>query len=282
MNAGLLIVSLALSAELPSWLLGAWTRDWIERKGVRTSVFDVHYLQTPTIFGDVRFPIDRPKFPRATSFADLTDSELRSLTRQRGFTGRTTVTGDMSMWHHEIDFQPDDGSPDIGRIERINDSTMYEHALDSSYVESWRSVSRGGGRFLVVRVERDARLERTLIVVGDQFLYVRNRAKDLPVAESLDSLIVATRATRAQIIAYLDCEFSTGRVRGGALPWQIEHSTLPWREGRHLDFVDGIAVPVAADSVVPRVTSPGRWSVPVNTLPRAELRALFPSREPSQ
>jgi hypothetical protein len=73
MSTGLLIVWLALAAELPPWLLGAWTRDWIERKGVRTSVFDVHYLQTPTIFGDVRFPIGRPKFPRATSFADALD-----------------------------------------------------------------------------------------------------------------------------------------------------------------------------------------------------------------
>ena len=276
MNTGLLIFALVLSAELPPWLLGAWTRDWIERKGVRTSAFDVHYLQTPSIFGDVRFPIDRARFPRATSFADLTDSELHSLTRQRGFAGRTTVAGDTSTWHHEIDFQPADGSPDIGRIERIDDSTMYEHALDSSYVESWKSVSRGEGRFLVVRVERDARLERTLIVVGDDFLYVRNRAKNLPVAPSLDSLIVATRATRAQIIAYLDCELSTGRVRGGSVPWQIEHSTLPWREDKRLDFVDGITVPAAADSLVPRVASPGRWSVPVNTLARAELLALFP------
>jgi len=221
MNTGLVIVWLALAVELPPWLLGVWTRDWMEWKGVRTSVLDVHYLQTPTIFGDVRIPIDRPKFPRATSFADLTDSELRSLTRQLGYAGRTTVTGDTSTWHEEIEFQPDDGSPDMGRLERVNDSTMYEHALDSSYVESWRSVSRGEGRFLVVCVERDARLERTLIVVGNQFLYVRNRAKDLPVAESLDSLIITTRATRAQIIAYLDCEFSTGRVRGRAVPWQI-------------------------------------------------------------
>ena len=142
-------------------------------------------------------------------------------------------------------------------------------------------VARGDGRFLVVRVENGARLDRTLIVVGDHFLYVRNRAKDLPVAPSLDSLIATTRATRAQIIAYLDCEFSTGRVRGGSAPWVIERSTLPWREGRHLDFADGIAVSARVDSLVPRVPRPassGRWSVPVNTLGRAELLALFPPR----
>ena len=153
MNAGLLIFALALSAQLPSWLLGAWTRDWIERKGVRTSPFDVHYLQTPSLFGDMRIPRDRPVFSHANSFADLTNEQLRALTRQRGFTGRTAVTGDTSTWHHEIDFQPDDGSADIGRIERVNDSTMYEHALDSSYVESWRSVSRAELRALFPSLE---------------------------------------------------------------------------------------------------------------------------------
>ena len=30
----------------------------------------------------------------------------------------------------------------------------------------------------------------------------------------------------------------------------VRSSTLPWREGRHLDFVDGLTVPAAADSVV--------------------------------
>jgi len=55
---------------------------------------------------------------------------------------------------------------------------LYEHALDSSYVESWQSVSNGDGRFLVLRIERAGRLDRTLFVAGDHFLYVRNRAKD--------------------------------------------------------------------------------------------------------
>jgi hypothetical protein len=154
---------------------------------------------------------------------------------------------------------------------------MYEHALDSSYVESWRSIDGGEGRFLAVRVERSGRLDRVLLVAGDHFVYVRNRGKDLPIAASLDSLIAATRATRAQIVVYLDCEFSVGRVRGGARPWEIQQSTLPWREGMHLDFADSVGVNDAT-GLVPRVAATERWSVPMNTFSRAELVALFPSR----
>lgn len=265
------------SASLPPWLIGRWTREWIERRGVRSSTSTVHYLQTPSLFADVRFPNDRPSFAHAKSFADLSDAELRVLARQRGFAGRTTTAGDTATWHHEIDFQPSDTSADIGRLERVGDSGMYEHALDSSYVESWKSVARGDGRFLAVRVERAGRLERTLLVVGDHFLYVRNRAKDLPAAPSIDSLIVATHATRAQIIEFLDCELSVGRVRGGSVPWAIERSTLPWLEGRPLAFADEVAVSSPA-AFGPRTASSDRWSLPVNTLTAADLATLFPQQ----
>ena len=264
-------------ADVPASLQGVWTREWIERLGVRTNTFDVHYLQTPSHFADVRFPLQRGVSSRAASFADLTDEELRRLAKQRGFTGRTTLDGAISTWHHEIDFQPPDGSDDIGRIERGDEMHMFEHALDSSYVESWRKVNNGEGRFLAVRVERGGRLDRTLLIAGDYFLFVRNRVRDLPSAPSLDSLIATTHATRAEIIAFLDCEFSAGRVRGGRVPWEIEKSTLPWMEGKGLAFIGDIEVASGNDVLRPRQASEDVWSVPVNTMPRAAIDSLFAS-----
>ena len=266
---------------LPSWLLGTWTREWINRRGTESNTLDVHYLQTPSIFADVRFPRDRGDFSHARSFDDLSDEELSQLARQRGFTGHTTVDGLISTWHHELDFQPPDSSADIGRIARNGADAMFEHALDSSYTESWKSTSAGANTFLVVRIERAGRLQSTLIVTGDDFVYVRNRAKDLPSAPSLDSLIASTQATRAQIIEYLDCEFSVGRVRGGTIPWEIQHSTLPWREKQRLDFVDGIMVAAeSATLLVPRAPIADSWSVPVNTISRGDLLTLFVARKP--
>jgi hypothetical protein len=263
------------TTHVPAWLTGVWSREWIDRHGTRTSAFDVHYLQTPSAFADLRIPRERATLAHSKSFADLTDPELLLLARQRGFTGTTTVAGDQATWHHEIDFQPPDSSPDIGRVERVNDAHMLEHALDGSYVESWRSTDGGDARFLALRIERGGRLERALVIVGDHFLYVRNRQRDLPAAESLDSLIATTGATRAQIIAYLDCEFSVGLVGTGSVPWEIQQSTLPWREGRHLEFVDSIA----ASGGAPRLLAPGArgelFSMPVNTFPKGELERMF-------
>lgn len=259
----------------PAWLRGAWTRDWIEVRGLRSSRFAVHYLQAPRLFADMRIPIQRPALPNATSFADLSDADLAMLAQQRGFAGWASASADTFTWHHEIDFQPSDGTPDIGRVEPVEPSRWYEHALDSSYVESWRSMASDDTTVLVIRGERAGRLDQTLLVVGDYFLYVRNRSINLPEAPSLDSLIARTHAGREQIIAYLDCEFSWGHVRGGVRPWQVEASTLPWNEGHSLPFVSAVAI--TPDSTSPLVRVPGlRWSVPTNTLSKTQLAALFP------
>jgi hypothetical protein len=152
---------------------------------------------------------------------------------------------------------------------------MHEHGLDGSYIESWKSTSGGNGHFLVIRVEHAGRLLRTLVVVGNQFVYVRNRAIDLPAATSFETLIDSTKASRAQIEEYLDCEFSVGRVRGGSVPWEIEQSTLPWREGRHLDFVEEIAAVEGGAGLAPRAVGDDEWTVPVNTLIAREIGELF-------
>ena len=259
----------------PTWMLGVWTREWIERKGTRSSPLDVHYLQTPDFFADVRIPHDRPAFANAASFADLTDADLLLLAKQKGFTGHVRAAGDTITWQHEIDFQPPDGDADIGRVERIGSGRMYEHALDRSYVESWKSVATGESAFLVIRSTRARRLERLLLVVDDHFLYVRNREKDLPNAVSLDSLIHATHASRATIIAFLDCEFSTGRVRAGSVPWEIQSSTLPWNTGRRLAIVDSIAVMPDSSQVRISAASTTQWSVSTNTLSKAALTTIF-------
>jgi hypothetical protein len=265
------------TGELPSWLLGVWSREWIERQGVQTSTYTVRYLQTPLLFGDVRVPINRPKLLEAASFADLTDGELGILATQRGFIGHTTVENLTSTWHHEVDFQPPNPDADIGRIERVGKGRMYEKAVDSSFTELWWSLSSGDDRFLAVRVERAGRLDRILLVAGDYFFYGRNRAKDLPAAVSLDALIATTRATRGEIIAYLDCELSVGRIRGGSMPWEIQYSTLPWREARQLDFVDRIRAGGSIGGLAPRAEAGETWTVPVNTLNSEDLVVLFPA-----
>jgi hypothetical protein len=266
------------AAAVPEWLRGVWTREWIQEGKAQSNTLDVFYLQTPTYFADVRLPKDRPRFPNVKSFADLTDQQLRLLARQNGFTGLTTTSGPVATWNHDIQFQPSDGAPDRGRLQRIAPTRMHEHGLDGSYIESWRSTTGGNGQFLVIRVTHTGRLLRTLVVVGNQFVYVRNRAKDLPAAASFEALFDLTAASRAQIEEYLDCEFSVGRVRGGSVPWEIQHSTLPWREGHHLEFVDEVGAAEGQTELAPRAASNDEWTVPVNTLTAREIGDLFGRR----
>lgn len=262
------------ATELPAWLSGTWTRDWIRVGGVTTSTLTVRYLQTPYWFGDVRIPTDRPRIA-AGSLAELGDAELASLAKQRGFFGYTTVAGDVATWHHEIDYQASDGTPDTSRVERLGASSMLEHGLDGSFVERWWRLASGDGKFLAVRVTRAGRLDRMLVVAGDHFLYARNRASDLPAARSLTEL--AAGASREQLLAYLDCELSHGSVRGGGAPWQIERSTLPWREGAHLAFVDDLSVD-AAGALAARAAAGETWTIPMSTMTPDDLRVLFPAR----
>jgi hypothetical protein len=268
------------TAQLPTWLWGEWSRDWILEGKVKSNTLNVHYLQTPTYFADIRIPKDRSQISTAQSFADLTDQQLRLLAGQNGFTGRTTMAGIVATWHEDVAFQPSNGTPDKGRLQRIPPDRMHEHGLDGSYIESWRYLTDGKGRFLVIRVEHSGRLLRTLVVVGNQFVYVRNRAKDLPTAPSFDALIEATNATREQVVEYLDCEFSVGRVRGGSVPWEIEQSTLPWREGRRLDFVEQMSVSDGGAGLVPRAVGDDQWTVPVNTLSPREIKAFGRDSKP--
>jgi hypothetical protein len=262
-------------AQLPRWLWGEWSRDWILRGTVKSSALDVHYLQTPTYFADMRIHKLRSGISTAQSFADLTDQQLRSLAAQIAFTGRTTLAGPVATWSHEIAFQPSDGTSDTGRLQRVPPERMHEQGLDDAYTESWRRVSGGKGPFLVIRVEHSGRLLRTLVVVGSNFVYVRNRVKDLPIAPSFEALIEAKNVTREQIVEYLNCEFSVGRVRGGSVPWEIQHSTLPWRAGHHLDFVEQMSVSERGTAVLPRADGDDQWTVPVNTFSPREIKALF-------
>lgn len=275
------------ASPVPAWLTGAWERLWVIEDGKPPDrSVDVRNIQTPTLFGDCRIPKDRPRFPRATSLRDLSDRELETLYPQEGFSGFTTVEGVIATWHHEIDYQPPDGSVDIGRIVLAGGRNMFEHGVQAEYTEHWWRLETGEDYFLGVKVMRclpdgTQRIHQILSVAGDHFIYARNRPFDLPMAASLSALIEDTHADRDQILAYLDCEVSHGFVLGGRQPWQIQFSTLPFRQGERLAFADDIhvdpktgALSLAADGADLVA------SFPVNTLGIEDLLVLFPPTKP--
>ena len=264
----------------PPWFVGAWKREWMRPRGepaLETSI--VRDLQTPSVFGSVRIALDRPAFVGANSFADLDDAQLAVLLTQRGgFAGTASFVGEnatsIATWNHEIDFQPRNGV-DAARLTQTGPTTVLEESLDGTFDELWQSVPGGEGNCLGLKITRAGRVERMLIVVGDHFVYARNRTRDLPDAQSLTELVATTHATRAQIIEMLDCELSYGLVRSGRVAWEVRLSTLPWREGRVLEFASEVVI---GPTVIPRPRAPriGEvWTVPVNTMTQEDLTAMF-------
>lgn len=269
---------------VPSWLTASWQRLWVidNDQGPPKNTVNVRNIQTPTLFGDCRVPKDRPRYPDAKSLADLTDDELKTLYAQEGFSGYTTNDGLIITWHHEIDYQPPDGSIDIGRFEILGGRNVFEHGVQSSYLEHWWRLEEPGLYFLGVKILRtisssQQRVHEILSVAGDHFIYARNRAADLPMASSMADLIQKEKYSREQILAALDLEVSHGFVVGGRVPWEVQFSTLPFKEGKSLGFASRIAVDPGTGELSPREQTPDLvWSFLINTLDVEDLLVLFP------
>ena len=263
-----------VTTEAPAWFRGAWKLEWEAAKGQPRSAHRiVRDLQTPAMFGSFRMNLDRPAFSGVKSFEDLDDAQLAILLRQRGgFAGTATFKGDVALWDHEIDFQPPD-TADTAHLKQLTATTVLEESPEGGR-ELWWSMSSGDGKYLAIKVATGKRTERILVVVGDHFVYARNRARDLPRADSLVALATQTTATRAQIIELLDCEVSYGTVRSGRVPWEVRFSTLPWLESKSLEPARSIVID-ASGAPSPRTPTPG-WSLVINTFDPQDLVVLFP------
>ena len=270
------------NVPVPAWLVAAWERLYVLNNGVPDRSVNVRNIQTPTLFGDCRIPKDRPAFPHATSLRDLSDAELETLYPQEGFSGFTSVEGYIVTWHHEIDYQPPDGTIDIGRVDFTGGRSMFEYGVQATYTEHWWNLASGDGCYFGARVVKRRpggdRVWEILSVNGDHFIYARNRLENLPMASSLADLIKSTHATRDQILAWLDCEVSHGFVEGGSQPWEIQFSTLPYRTGKRCSFIDRIVVDPKTGAVSGLAEPDEVWSFPVNTLVLDDLLILFPTR----
>jgi hypothetical protein len=229
-------------APVPDAYLGVWNRTLLETAGGRDERSQVWWLQTPRWHADLRIPAGRPDFSGVNRLADCDDAQLAWLARQQGFCGVTQVDGDDCTWHRQLDFQPANGSRDIGRM-IFDGERVIETGVESDYLEIWERLplSRGGTAALELVVERGELPSRPawLFVAGDCFMFVRGRALPPPSAVDLSSLIAQARPSQTQLLDWLNVEISFGH-RSGATPWRIEHSTLPFREGKTVTLAGAI------------------------------------------
>lgn len=233
--------------QAPNWLVGLWRRESIEmRDGTLDRTTRVFWGQTRNLFVDIRIPSDRPAPPGGRGFEDFTLEELGQIAEQHAFAGHVAVDGDRCTWHRCIDYQPNTGRPDTGRL-RLEGDILHEQGdaesvIGMDYHEVYRREIRGEERRLALRLdgcegapfgERPAG-DAILVVLDDRFMFARTRPCDLGPADTLHELVQRADGDRASIEACLDCEVSIGRLGKDDRAWRIELSTLPWREGERL------------------------------------------------
>lgn len=229
-------------AAVPAWMRGLWRRRSLTYPDGRCdTTTQVYWLQTESAFADIRIHADRPDLRACGRLDALGDTDLRALARQAGFAGWTELSGDRCRWHREIDYQPASGITDEGILRR-GDGVLIEEGVHEPYVEVWEANPYGTGLTeTIIRHNAPAGQPRQVLVAhGDAFMYVRDRLVHMPPAPSLEALLDATAPVAARR-SLLDCEISFGLRAGGALPWEIRLSTLPFLEGSRLS--DRVRVP---------------------------------------
>ncbi|MDP2962176.1 MAG: hypothetical protein Q8N54_05400 [Sulfurimicrobium sp.] len=226
---------------VPERFLGVWQRISMEAKGKPADTTTrVYWIQTSALQADLRIPAGRPDFSGKTALAECSSDDLLWLAQQQGIAGMTLAGGELLHRRRQVDYQPTRGRDNTHRM-RFEGELLVEENMHGSVVEKWRRLAGVEGGVITLRLleeaEADGRIvprKGYLLVVGDYFLFVRDRPEFTRQSASLEDLFEAQDLERDDMVPFLDCEFSFGRRNGGTQPWIIELSTLPYREGKPL------------------------------------------------
>jgi allophanate hydrolase len=219
---------------------GLWTRSLIVfPDGRRDAATVVTWLQSVTLFADLRQPPGLAGRPFAACRDALTAQDCLALAQQQGFSGRFEPREAGFEWVRCIDYQPPQPLPDIGRL-FWQDGILVEQGLATEYTEHWHRESApiSVSGFWLSDPARG--VSGCLLRVDNRFAYVRGRAEAIA-GETLAAL-VSGAATLQRMQALVDCEISFGDLQS----WRITRSSLPYRSGTRLGAHmrgDRLAVP---------------------------------------
>jgi isopenicillin N synthase-like dioxygenase len=206
---------------------GLWRRLLISVPGMPVDTLTrVDWLQGPSLFVDLRQPVELRTPIAAKCLNELTREECLLLARQEGFAGQFHLAGDEAEWLREIDYQPC-GLGDCGRLEDHGD-LLIEHGLEADYIEYWQRETDTDSTWATRLRPSDDGDAALLLRCGNRFGYARGGSG--PARMVLAQRVADLDLEEARRL--LDCEISIGTVT--AQGWQIERSTLPWRVGATL------------------------------------------------
>ena len=199
-----------------------------------------YWLQTKRLHASILVPPGRPDFSGKESLSEMNQDELMWLASQQAIAGACIVKDESLHRRRQIDYQSSRGKANE-RIMRFEGDDLWEGSPNSSEHLVWHKISEPDAESIALRFQDETDItdisgqrKGLLLVVGDYFMYVRDRGYFVPQSESLSTLIECREYAHQQIVELLDFEVSFGVRRSGNVPWQIQLSTLPFREGKPL------------------------------------------------
>lgn len=218
--------------SVPDEYRGLWRRRLLETPAGIDRDSSVYWLQTATLYADIRVPAARRSRAR---LAQCPESELGVLARQQGFAGALEVEGNVLHWRRWLDFQPS-GALDIGRV-HFENGVLVEEGVHADYREEWERVGPPGTDVLALGLEMEhyvtgSSLKRAgvLVAIDGYFMLALARRAALPAATDLTELVTSERHPLDTRRDFLDCAIDFG-LRHADGNWEVRLSTLPPHEG---------------------------------------------------
>jgi hypothetical protein len=213
--------------SIPPDLTGLWRRElMIWPDGSRDTDTVVFWLQTRSLYADIRVPAKRPARPAGESFESCSDEDLLGFAEVYGFAGRLTVEGNLCKWARAMDYHPPGGPPDEAHYV-FDGELLIETGIHANYREDWAKQTPADAPLTAFTREDGPGI---FVMAGEHFLLAEGRDEALPVADSLPALIASDMAegARDRAIGRLNMRIAYGR--NGV----VELSTQPWTEGKPL------------------------------------------------
>ena len=220
------------NTDVPDCYVGAWRK--------HTLTEQAFWLQSRRLHASLIIPANRPDFCGRQSWADLSDAELMQLAHQGGVAGACIAQADILHRRRQFDYLPRRGEPNLRRMQRAG-MQLTDATLDGRDACVWELLADAQQEIVALRFQdagigpdSDDQRKGYLLVIGDYFLFVRDRLVFTQQAESLAILAECKHLDRAQLIELLDFEISFGTRPKDDSDWLIQLSTIPYREGRPL------------------------------------------------
>jgi hypothetical protein len=254
---------------VPDWAIGCMDREYIILDGGDKDPSVAIWIQTESMFFDLRKPHDRPAFEDKRSLEDFSADEMMQLARHSGDVGICSIENNVATWkgwNDRFGFFCDDVSifPDDGRLDPKG-NVIYEYETPKSsvpYEEAWVQQPRGDGlvAHLTLRADADPKEVLAALLVVDGYAgyceksTTENRA-------SLETLLKEAAGDLGRMREILASESSYAIREHADTPFIVRHSNFPFREGTELDVPKMDAKTLEGTDMLPSQRANHTWYV---------------------